>query len=376
MMSNNYSYTDLSLKNIKGEKWKFIPGLELYAQVSNYGRIKRLAYVLEYNDARIYQKPDKIIKPVVMMVPNGFKNDHIFFLRVTITLFKQKYNFSIARLVYHCFKKPIDLKDDSIVILTKDRDGLNIKPSNLKKASISEKQKRIFILQRHAPLVITEEGRKRGIANSRLANNIQVSQYDMKGKRIRTFPSIEAASKKTGISNSRIAYIARGLEYSAGGFIWRHGNAPYIDLSPMREKIIERKNQNKESFGQKVSQYTMNGKRVAIFPTINDAVKATGANSANISMVLWGRRNSAGGFFWMEGYGPLNIDLSGHEYGDALRAKRKQRPIMKYSTDGIPLQKFDSIKDAAKAVGVKSTSISGALSGKQISSAGFIWKYI
>lgn len=98
-MTKKFPYQNLNLKSIKGEKWKDVPGLEMYAQVSNYGRIKRLAYELEYSDGRVFLKPEKIIKPVVMKIPNRFTNDHVSFLRATITLFKQKHNFSLARLV-------------------------------------------------------------------------------------------------------------------------------------------------------------------------------------------------------------------------------------------------------------------------------------
>lgn len=61
-----YPYQNLILKNIKGERWKDIPGLEMYFKVSTYGRVKRLEYELTYSDGRIYVKPEKIIKPVVM----------------------------------------------------------------------------------------------------------------------------------------------------------------------------------------------------------------------------------------------------------------------------------------------------------------------
>lgn len=374
--SKIFPFQNLDLKTIKGEKWKDIPGLELYAKVSNYGRIKRLAYELEYSDGRIFFKPEKIIKPVVMKIPNSFTNDHLFFLRSTVTLFKQKHNFSIARLVYHCFKKPIDLNDESIVILTKDHNGLNIKPSNLIEASLSKKQKRIFELNRREPLVVDEIGRRKSIENSRLTNNKPVTQYDLNGKRIKTFRSIAVAAQETGISHSHISNRARGIEYSAGGFIWRPGKARKIDVKPMLEKIAQRRKKNKESFGKKVSQYNMKGKRIAVFETINDAAKATGVKNAEISKVIGKSRNSAGGFFWMEGYGPLHFDLSGHDYGEALRAKRRQRPIIQYSVGGKPLQKFESIKSAAHAVGVNSTSIIGALKGKQGTSGGYKWKYL
>ena len=118
----------------------------MYAQVSNYGRIKRRSYELEYSDGRIFLKPEKVIKSVVMKIHNRFTNDHIFFLRATITLFKQKHNFSIARLVYHCFKRPIDLNDESIVILTKDHNGLNIRPSNLVQGSHIHKSKNEYLI--------------------------------------------------------------------------------------------------------------------------------------------------------------------------------------------------------------------------------------
>jgi hypothetical protein len=374
--SKKYPYQNLSLKNIKGEKWKDIPGLEMYAQVSNFGRIKRLTYELEYTDGRIFLKPEKIIKPVVMKIHNGFTNDHIFFLRATVTLFKQKNNFSIARLVYHCFKKPFDLHDESIVILAKDHNGLNIRPSNLIQASHSQKQKRIFDLNRSEPPTLDVIGRRKSIENSRLTNNKPVTQYDLRGKKINTFPSIAVASQQTGISHSHISNRARGIEHSAGGFIWRQGKARKIDLTPMLEKIAQRKKKNKETFGKKVSQFDMKGRRIAVFPTINDAAKATRIKNTEISRVIQKRRSSAGGFFWKQGYGPLRIDLSGYEYGEVLRAKRRQRPIIQYLVDGKPLQKFDGIKVAALAVGVHSTSIIGALKGKQQTSGGYKWKYL
>jgi len=256
-MTKKFPWQNLNLESIKGEEWKDIPGLEMYAQISNYGRIKRLSYELEYSDGRIYLKPEKIIKPIAMKVPNPFTKDHILFLRSAITLFGQKYNFSIARLVYHCFIKPIDLNDKAIVILTKDHNGLNIKPANLIEASISQKQKRIFELNRHKPLVVDEKARRKAIENSRLANNKPVTQYDLNGRKIKTFPSIVIAAREMGISHSHIANIARGIEYSAGGFIWRQGKARKIDLTPMLEKIAQRRWQNKEVFGKKVSQYNI-----------------------------------------------------------------------------------------------------------------------
>jgi hypothetical protein len=297
----NYPYQNTQLENIQGECWKDIAGLEMYFKVSNYGRIKKLEYKMEYSDGRIYTKPEKIIKPVVMEIHNHFMNDTIFFLRTAFTLHKQKYNYSLARLVYHCFVKSFKMDDNSIVILTKDRDGLNIKPSNLQMNSHNEKQKRIFDLKRHQPLVIGEAARQKGIEKSKLVNNKQVTQYNLQGKKIETYNSVTIAAEKMGISRTHISTHARGIEFSAGGFIWRYGSFNEIDIMPMLEAISQRKKNNKEIFGKKVSQYSMNGNRIAIYPTINDAAKETGVKQSEISNVINKKRYSAGGFIGKKG---------------------------------------------------------------------------
>lgn len=371
-----YPYQNTELQNIKGERWKDIPGVEMYFMVSNMGRIKRLEYEQVYSDGRVFIKPEKIIKPFLVKFPNGFVKDDIYFLRTAFTLYKQKYNFSVARLVYHCFIKPINLHDQSFVIMTKDGDGRNILPPNLIKASLSDKQQRIFDLNRREPLFVDKEARERCIANSKLANNKQVTQYNMQGKKIRTYPSITAAAEKTGISHSHISSRASGVEFSAGGFIWRLGKEPAIDITPMLHTIAERRKKNKADFGKKVSQYKMNGQRVATYPTINDAAKATGIKQGEISRVMRKKRYSAGGFYWYDGEGPLFIDLSAYEYGEVIRAKNRQRPVMQYSKNGKPIKKYDSVKQAAEAVSVSSTCISEALSGKQQTAGGYKWKYI
>ena len=311
MAEVNYPYKNLSLKNIKGERWKDVPGLELYARISGFGRLKRLPYILEYSDDRMFHKPEKIIKPVVINIQNRFTNDSLCFLRTTITIHGQVYNFSPTRLVYHCFKKPFDLDDDTVLILTKNRDGLDIRLPNLKLGSHREKQKRIFVLKRRVPIAPGEKGRLRSIITSRAVNSKQVTQYNLQGKKIKTYPSVVSVAKETGISHSHISTRARGIEFSAGGFIWRYGKKARIDMQPMLELTEQRRKANKDAFGKKVTQFSMNGKRLAMFECIKDAAKATGVERGEISKVMRNKNNrfSAGGFYWKKGYGPTKIDL-------------------------------------------------------------------
>jgi hypothetical protein len=327
--TNKYHFQNLDLKNIKGEIWKDIPGLEFYFKISNYGRIKRLSYEQVYNDGRVYQRPERIIKPIIVELNNSFVEDKIYFVRNRVILNKQVYDFSIARLLYHYFIASINLDDQSIIILTKDGNGLNLKLSNLKIASLHEKQKRIYEKKRNLPYTFDEEARQRGIIKSRLAHNKQITQYDLNGKKIETFASITMAAQSTGISHCHISQRARGLQYSAGGFIWRLGNEKEFDISEIQNKKAERKERNKRDFGKKITQYKMTGKRIAVYPTINDAAKVVGISNGDISKVIRKLRASAGGFYWLEGIGEIKIDLSNHEYGLKLRINNRVKTVKK-----------------------------------------------
>jgi len=143
-----YPHEDLLLRNIKGEKWKDIPGLEGYFLISNFGRIKRLEYETQYRNGASYVKPEKIIKPSLVKQFNRYKKDYTFFLTDRVTLEGIRHTFMLLRLVYCCFVRRFDLADHTTVIQFKDGNNFNIRPSNLKKAMLSEKQQNIFIRER------------------------------------------------------------------------------------------------------------------------------------------------------------------------------------------------------------------------------------
>jgi len=161
------------------------------------------------------------------------------------------------------------------------------------------------------PIAPGERGRAKGTIISRAVNSKLVTQYNLQGKKIKTYSSVRSAAKETGISHSHISTRARGIEFSAGGFIWRYGNKARIDMQPILELTEQRRMHNKETFGKKVTQYSMNGKRLAMFTCIKDASMATGVARGEISKVMRNKNNrfSAGGFYWQKGYGTEKIDL-------------------------------------------------------------------
>jgi len=218
-----YPYYNLDLKTIKGEKWKDIPHLEGYYQISSYGRIKRLEYEMEYKNGAIYLKEEKIIKPTIIKQINKFKKDHTYFLTNRVIFNKRKHNFTIARIVYYCFVEQFKYEDSRRVIICKDGDNFNIRLSNLQRVTISQKQQRTVERKRfRSPYSNLSDKlrRKQRFAIIRAVSK-QVTQFTKDGKKLKTYPSMAAAQRATGIFASSIGNRAAGNGKTAGGYIWR-----------------------------------------------------------------------------------------------------------------------------------------------------------
>ena len=224
------AYKDKCLTSRKGERWKDIPELEGYFQVSNQGRIKRLAYQTVYKNGLVIDKKEMILKPYIHRQKNHFIGDYKSYLCIKLCIAGRKYGYSISRLVYRLFVNKVDVTNEEFVIFYKDNDCFNLNYKNLRAATLSEKQARIKKEKRSpSPLhkMNSDEIAARLLrAKQKLIK--QVSQYDLYGKLIQSFESSAAAERCTGIRNGAITQTAKGNSLSAGGFFWRYGSEPWI----------------------------------------------------------------------------------------------------------------------------------------------------
>lgn len=69
-----------------------------------------------------------------------------------------------------------------------------------------------------------KQNNEHAILNGLIKTNIVVIQSDISGNDICEYFSIRDASIKTGIDNSCIAKVCKGIRKSAGGYLWRHKN--------------------------------------------------------------------------------------------------------------------------------------------------------
>lgn len=370
-----YPYQNLDLKNIKGEHWKDIPGLEMYFMVSNFGRVKRLEYEMEYCNGAIYVKPEKIIKPSIVLQKNRLMNDVNQFLVNRVILQGTRYDLTLSRIVYYCFVEPFNLQDRETVILCKDTNGLNICPGNLEKSTLSGKSRRIFERGRtESPFKnLSPENKKK--QRSAIVEKIskQVSQYSLNGNKIKTYPSMAAAGKATGVHATSIGQRASGKGLSAGGYVWRWGNEKVVDIENFEK---EKKFRHRIRYGQKVTQYDFDGNKIVSFASLQDAQAASGAHVNAIRLVLKGVYKSAKGYFWMGGYGPDKIDLSNYKWGRQSMAITQSKKIRQLTPDGKLIKIYTSIKEAAFSISVTSISIVDVCKGRKETSGGYRWEYV
>jgi len=374
MAALRYPHQYLSLNDLKNEKWKDISGLEGYFMVSNFGRVKRLEYEMEYKNGAVYMKPEKIIKPAIARKKNKFKNDETCFLVNRVVLDGIKYNLTLSRIVYHCFKEKFDLSDKKINILCKDGDGLNVIPANLVKATLYEKAERMVARGRFESSLkyLDKESKNRQRAAIVKTKSKQVSQYGLQGKLISTFSSAAEAERATKVFATSIGHAASGGLISAGGYVWAWGKRKQVDVEAMRR---ERKARHRLRYGQKVTQYDLKGNKIAQFPSVQDAHAATGAQETAIRMVIKGVYKSAKGFYWKAGHGKEKIDMSGYKWGRQSMAATQSKRVKQFTPDGKLQRIFPSIKEAAQSIKVTPSCIIDACKGKQRTSGGYKWGY-
>jgi hypothetical protein len=383
MAKFEYPHQNLSLVNMKGERWKDIPNLEGYFMVSNLGRVKRLQREVAGKDGKIHIFSERIIAPLIGISKNNFKGDTLKYLKITVSLDFVRHYFMIPRLLYYCFIETFDLKDRGILILNKDCNGLNVNLKNLVKADHSTKGKRITELNRsdyEFSKISREkriEARKKVIAKT----SKEISQYTLEGIRINTFPNVSAAQREFGIHSGVLNTVATGRKaITAVGYIWRWGSEEKVeDIESIKEK---RRIASKLKYGQKVTQYDFDGNKIAQYNSYQDAAIACSScnskvkdTSRNIKQVTIGKAQSAAGYFWQIGFGKDKINLKGYSWDARSSRSHFTKKVKQYMLDGKLLKMHRKIGDAAKAIDATPDHIRQACKSKKHISKGFIWKF-
>jgi NUMOD4 motif/NUMOD1 domain len=128
---------------------------------------------------------------------------------------------------------------------------------------------------------------------------------------------------------------------------------------------------------KEVSQYSLDGKYLKTYGSAGEAAKASKIHPRYISDAARTKFRPAGDFYWRYGNPNRTINVTRFKARLEHSQRIKSRPVLQLTLNGSVLRKFDSLKEAAKSVGLSSaTNISYVCNGKLKSSKGYKWKYL
>lgn len=269
MRKKEYACHNLLLEDMKGEEWKDIPGLTDYYQISNYGRVKSLERWVERPVKGDMLLKERILRQTILKSFNPYTRKSTTCLRVTFCTKRVKQSITPSRIVYYLFVKKFDLNDPTLVVVPADNDIFNSYYKNLRLIKKGEVQIKTY-----------REKRKKKLFKP-------VSQYDTRGYLIKTYPSITEAGKETGFYHNTISQAANGHKSHCGGRQWKFGDRKKIKAIKFPYRHVKR-----------VGQYTVKGKLIHIFFSINEAARVTGFDDMGIRDTAKKRRVVYKGFSW------------------------------------------------------------------------------
>ena len=181
------------------EIWKDIPGYEGIYQVSNLGRVKSVERVVISKKGQRFEVEEKILK----LKWRSRNKDYAF---VRLCRNSVCTSFSIHRLVAEAF---VPNPNNWPIINHKDENPKNNEVDNLEwctylynNAFGNAKLKKHLGLKNNAKL------------------SKPVTQYDMNGKKIASYPSTMEARRQTGVCH--IPEVCNGKREKAGGYVWKY----------------------------------------------------------------------------------------------------------------------------------------------------------
>ncbi len=360
MRKKAYPYQNRSLKNLKGERWDDIPFFDGAYQISNFGRVKALRRWIERPRNGGFWSKEKILAPVIQTQPVSNGKRQLIRLAIAISFEREKYSIPIARLVYYLFVKKFNLTDRRLFVSCKDEDALNIHPKNLVLTNPST--------------VITKAYQKNHRSRDAFGNSVSsVTQYDLTGKKLRSYISLVHASKFTGIYSSTICEALKKKDGYSCGFIWKKGNDKER-LSKIPTSVIKRI-ESKKLHNTIITQYDLHGRKIKEHVNIKAAARSVKVQANWMKLIVEGKAHSSKYFYWKLGKGPSKIDIQ-----SMLIQQHKERksgvflPVTQYDLKGNKQNQYRTVAEAARSLNIPVMRIHYALKKNSGISNQFIWK--
>ena len=187
-----------------------------------------------------------------------------------------------------------------------------------------------------------------------------VYQLDLSGKIIQHFSSISQASRESGCMTSAIIACCCKIYNQSCGYQWCY--TEYIQ-ERINKPVKPQKHTNIP-----VIQLDKQDNVLYIWNSIQEAEQTLGIPHSKICLVCKGKRKTTGGFKWKYLY-PTAENFTSKQH-------LAKRAVIQYSKRGEFLKRYDTVTEAALAIGQqKGGHVSDVCKRKRPYYGGFIWRY-
>ncbi len=214
----------------------------------------------------------------------------------------------------------------------------------------------------------------------------EVVQFDKEGRYIKTHTTMAAAGRAVGVSGENIWAGVKKKVKAVKGFQW------YLRSDPMFAKGIVNvppvSYGKRKSTGQKILQFSLEGRYLATYPSMQAAMKKLRISNTVMSKHLKGGRIDAGGFQFYYACDPLFREgicnapaVDPNEKKTRAPGIKRYKPVgttesigvVQFNLEGGPVAEHTSISAAARAVKGSKEVIGKCLDGKKTSAYGYMW---
>lgn len=188
---------------------------------------------------------------------------------------------------------------------------------------------------------------------------IPVVQYSLKGERIARFPSAASAARKVGVTHTAVADACKKKKSvnTIAGYVWRYESDPLV----LGDLI------NLKTSKSRVVQYSLEGEKMKLFSSMQEASKEVGVNASSISHVCRGKIRTAGGYMWRYEGDPAPTQKT---------RNGSMRKVEQLTREGKVIRMWNSISEAAKELNISNSHITSVCKGKRCTTGGFMWGYV
>lgn len=211
-----------------------------------------------------------------------------------------------------------------------------------------------------------EEVRKRG--QTLVCKKKEVLQYDLNGKFIASYDSVDSAAEKINHHASSIRQVCNHHLHTAFGYIWCHAD----EQKTIQELINEIPKSKRE---KQVEQYNLEGKLINTYDSCAAASRKLNISACTIEQAARGELFSCAGFLWKYTEDETNINEKVQK--NQNKKDYKKRKIDQYDLEGNFIISHNSAKEASLFINKEqgASSITKACRGKLKTAYGYKWSY-